>query len=139
MSASASTGLGKHFFWPSINRTLQPQTDNRDSANVALHAGYLDLVGVSILIFPKGFCVSVRKISQVLVAVAALALLAPGVLPEKKGGQSASIQHGLVSNARQVDLTSKSAVPAGALIGGGLGLVSAAGKSAFYGFIPTLD
>ena len=82
---------------------------------------------------------SVRKISQVLVAVAALALLAPGVLPEKKGGQSASIQHGLVSNARQVDLTSKSAVPAGALIGGGLGLVSAAGKSAFYGFIPTLD
>jgi len=45
-----------------------------------------------------------------------------------KVGQSISVQYGLVTGSRTVDLNS-GAVPAGALIGGTLGVVSASGKS----------
>lgn len=69
------------------------------------------------------------KLNGVLVAAASLALAAPMVVLAQKVGQSASIQYGVVSSARQIDLANKSAVPAGALVGGTLGLVSASGKS----------
>jgi hypothetical protein len=46
----------------------------------------------------------------------------------QRSGQSVSIQYGKVSGAREVDLHS-SAVPAGVLVGGTLGLASASGKS----------
>jgi hypothetical protein len=46
----------------------------------------------------------------------------------QRAGQSIAIQYGTVTAARDVDLTS-GAVPAGAVIGGGLGLASASGKS----------
>lgn len=46
----------------------------------------------------------------------------------QRAGQSVSIQYGVVNSARQVDLRS-GAVPAGVLVGGTLGLVSASGKS----------
>ncbi|HET9447724.1 MAG TPA: hypothetical protein VFO35_15770 [Steroidobacteraceae bacterium] len=46
----------------------------------------------------------------------------------QKAGQSISIQYGKVTAARDVDLSS-GAVPAGALVGGALGLATASGKS----------
>jgi hypothetical protein len=46
----------------------------------------------------------------------------------QRAGQSVSVQYGTVAAAREVDLKS-GAVPAGAVIGGGLGLASASGKS----------
>lgn len=46
----------------------------------------------------------------------------------QKAGQSVSIQYGTVTGVRNVDLKS-GAVPAGALVGGGLGLASGSGKS----------
>lgn len=46
----------------------------------------------------------------------------------QRAGQSVSVQYGLVKQGRQVDLQS-SAVPAGTLVGGTLGLASAKGKS----------
>jgi hypothetical protein len=46
----------------------------------------------------------------------------------QRAGQNIAIQYGTVTAARDVDLTS-GAVPAGAVIGGGLGLASASGKS----------
>ena len=46
----------------------------------------------------------------------------------QRAGQSVSIQYGVVTSVRQVDLKSN-AVPGGALIGGALGLASASGKS----------
>lgn len=46
----------------------------------------------------------------------------------QRAGQSVSVQYGMVKQERQVDLQS-SAVPAGAVVGGTLGLVSAKGKS----------
>jgi len=46
----------------------------------------------------------------------------------QRAGQSTSIQYGMVTGARAVDLKS-GAVPAGALVGGTLGVVSASGKS----------
>ena len=46
----------------------------------------------------------------------------------QRAGQSIAVQYGTVTAARDVDLTS-GAVPAGAVIGGGLGLASASGKS----------
>lgn len=46
----------------------------------------------------------------------------------QRAGQSVSVQYGVVSSARQVDLKS-GAVPGAALIGGTLGLASASGKS----------
>lgn len=56
-------------------------------------------------------------------------LLATSVALGQKVGQVMTIQYGTVSSARQVDLQNTSAIPAGALVGGGLGLVSASGKS----------
>jgi len=53
---------------------------------------------------------------------------ATGVALAAKVGQSISVQYGLVTGSRTVDLNS-GAVPAGALIGGTLGVVSASGKS----------
>lgn len=46
----------------------------------------------------------------------------------QRAGQSVSVQYGVVTSARQVDLRS-GAVPGGALVGGALGLASASGKS----------
>lgn len=46
----------------------------------------------------------------------------------QKAGQSVTVQYGKVAGVRDVDLNS-GAVPAGVLIGGGLGLASASGKS----------
>ena len=46
----------------------------------------------------------------------------------QRAGQSVSVQYGTVKQGRQVDLQS-SAVPAGAVVGGTLGLASAKGKS----------
>ena len=43
-----------------------------------------------------------------LVAAAIFALATPGIVLGQKVGQSASIQHGVVSSARQVDLTKTS-------------------------------
>jgi outer membrane lipoprotein SlyB len=46
----------------------------------------------------------------------------------QKAGQSVTIQYGTVTGSREVDLKSN-AVPAGAVVGGALGLASASGKS----------
>ena len=46
----------------------------------------------------------------------------------QRPGQSVAIQYGTVTAVREVDLTS-GAVPAGVVVGGGLGLASASGKS----------
>jgi hypothetical protein len=46
----------------------------------------------------------------------------------QRAGQSVTVQYGKVAGVRDVDLNS-GAVPAGVLIGGGLGLASASGKS----------
>ena len=46
----------------------------------------------------------------------------------QKAGQSVAIQYGTVTGGQEVDLKS-SAVPAGAVVGGALGLMSASGKS----------
>ena len=56
----------------------------------------------------------------------ACALTVPAVA--QRAGQSISVQYGVVTGARQVDLQS-GAVPGGALVGGALGLASASGKS----------
>lgn len=64
-----------------------------------------------------------------LMGLTAPLLLATSTALGQKVGQVMTIQYGVVSSARQVDLKNTSAIPAGALIGGGLGLVSASGKS----------
>lgn len=46
----------------------------------------------------------------------------------QRAGQSVSVQYGVVKGGREVDLKS-GAVPAGAVVGGSLGLLSASGKS----------
>lgn len=61
-----------------------------------------------------------------LVIALACAMMVPALA--QRAGQSVSVQYGVVSGARQVDLKS-GAVPAGALVGGTLGLISASGKS----------
>ncbi len=58
--------------------------------------------------------------------VAGLALSLP--VSAQRAGQSVSIQYGEVAAAQAVDLQS-GAVPGGVLVGGGLGLASASGKS----------
>jgi len=50
-----------------------------------------------------------------------------GTAHAQRAGQSVTIQHGVVTGGRQVDLNS-GAVPRGALVGGALGLASAKGK-----------
>ncbi len=61
------------------------------------------------------------------IALLACTLAAPGSWSQR-AGQSVSVQYGMVKQERQVDLQS-SAVPAGAVVGGTLGLASAKGKS----------
>jgi hypothetical protein len=56
------------------------------------------------------------------------ALLSAEPAWSQRAGQSVTIQYGKVTGVRDVDLNS-GAVPAGVLIGGGLGLASASGKS----------
>jgi outer membrane lipoprotein SlyB len=60
--------------------------------------------------------------------VASLALLGANPSWAERAGQSVTIQYGQVTSVRDVDLQSN-AVPAGALIGGGLGIVSGIGRS----------
>lgn len=55
-------------------------------------------------------------------------LILSTVAQAQRKGQSVTIQYGLVKGGKQVDLKS-GAVPAGAVIGGSLGLASALGKS----------
>ena len=68
--------------------------------------------------------------TRYLATVLAAGLLSLTVHPAwpQKAGQSVTIQYGKVAGVRDVDLHS-SAVPAGVLVGGALGLVSASGKS----------
>jgi hypothetical protein len=65
-----------------------------------------------------------------MAVIAAIAVLSMSAGPTwaQKAGQSVSIQYGKVTGVREVDLKS-GAVPAGALVGGALGLASAGGKS----------
>lgn len=58
----------------------------------------------------------------------AVALALPAPLLAQRAGQSLTVQYGKVTGAQEVDLKS-GAVPAGALVGGALGLASASGKS----------
>ena len=67
-----------------------------------------------------------RSFQGCAVAVLSCALVVPALA--QRAGQSASVQYGVVTSARQVDLKS-GAVPGGALVGGTLGLMSASGKS----------
>ena len=64
--------------------------------------------------------------------IAAVLAVSPGLNANtawaQKAGQSVTIQYGKVTGVREVDLNS-GAVPKGALVGGGLGLASAGGKS----------
>lgn len=69
---------------------------------------------------------NVRLWQQCAVAALTCAMFMPSLA--QRAGQSASVQYGIVTSARQVDLKS-GAVPGGALVGGTLGLVSASGKS----------
>ena len=55
------------------------------------------------------------------------ACIASSPLYAQRAGQSVTIQHGIVTGGRQVDLQS-GAVPSGAVVGGALGLASARGK-----------
>lgn len=66
----------------------------------------------------------------VIVWPAAVVLGAALAMPAaaQRAGQSVSVQYGVVTSARQVDLRS-GAVPGGALVGGALGLASASGRS----------
>jgi hypothetical protein len=60
--------------------------------------------------------------------IASVCTAATSLAWSQKAGQSISIQYGTVSTVKEVDLKS-AAVPAGALVGGGLGLISGSGKS----------
>jgi hypothetical protein len=70
------------------------------------------------------------KMTKQMVAMAAAVActFGTGSAAAQKAGQSVSIQYGKVTGVRDVDLKS-GAVPAGALVGGALGLASAGGKS----------
>jgi hypothetical protein len=61
-------------------------------------------------------------------ACLAIAVVLPQSALAQRAGQSVSVQYGVVTGARQVDLKS-GAVPGGAVVGGALGLASAKGKS----------
>ena len=67
--------------------------------------------------------------SRLFILLLALALCV-GTAPTwaQRAGQSVSVQYGSVKGGREVDLKS-GAVPAGAVVGGSLGLLSAKGKS----------
>ncbi len=66
------------------------------------------------------------RIFSIALAVC-LGTLAPDASAQR-AGQSVSVQYGTVKGGREVDLKS-GAVPAGAVVGGSLGLLSAKGKS----------
>ncbi|HSM13355.1 MAG TPA: hypothetical protein VLA66_04750 [Thermoanaerobaculia bacterium] len=61
-------------------------------------------------------------------AILSALLLAPLPALAQRAGQSVSVQYGVVKGGKPVELQS-GAVPAGALVGGTLGLMSASGKS----------
>src|SRR5262245_31446106 len=65
-----------------------------------------------------------------LTAAATAALFGVATTPAwaQRAGQSVTIQYGTVTAAREVDLNSN-AVPAGAVVGGALGLASGSGGS----------
>jgi hypothetical protein len=67
---------------------------------------------------------------SISIVVAAVVLTSVAWLPAwgQKAGQNVMIQYGTVTGAREVDLKS-GAVPAGAMVGGALGLMSAGSKS----------
>src|SRR5688572_18619907 len=65
---------------------------------------------------------------QLALMAAVLFSMSAGLSWAQKAGQSVTIQYGKVTAVRDVDLKS-GAVPAGALVGGALGLASGAGKS----------
>jgi hypothetical protein len=62
-----------------------------------------------------------------VLAVATIASAAP-LAQAQRAGQSISVQHGVVTSGRQVELKT-GAAPRGALVGGALGIASAGGKS----------
>jgi hypothetical protein len=65
----------------------------------------------------------------IVMGVAALAwAFASATALAQRAGQNVSVQYGTVTGAREVDLK-LGAVPGGAVVGGGLGLASASGKS----------
>lgn len=70
------------------------------------------------------------KVIAIPATAVALMLISAATAPAwaQRAGQSATIQYGTVTSAREVDLKS-GAVPAGAVVGGALGLASAGGKS----------
>jgi hypothetical protein len=63
-----------------------------------------------------------------MTAIALVLLLNADAVSAQRAGQGVTIQYGKVTGASEVDLKS-GAVPAGALVGGALGLASASGKS----------
>lgn len=69
-----------------------------------------------------------QKTKYMAVMVATLASMIVEPAWAQRSGQNVSIQYGKVTGAREVDLKT-GAVPAGALVGGALGLASAGGKS----------
>jgi outer membrane lipoprotein SlyB len=70
-----------------------------------------------------------RTIAATAIAAAAVvATLSAMPAAAQRAGQSVSIQYGIVTGARQVDLKS-GAVPGGALVGGTLGVIAGSGKS----------
>jgi hypothetical protein len=69
--------------------------------------------------------------TRTYIAAAALALLLSSSVDSawsQRAGQNVTIQYGKVTGVNDVDLKS-GAVPAGVLVGGGLGIASASGKS----------
>jgi hypothetical protein len=66
--------------------------------------------------------------SRVAVTAVAALLALPALSFAQRAGQSVTVQYGVVQGGKPVDLRS-GAVPAGALVGGTLGLMSASGKS----------
>jgi hypothetical protein len=64
----------------------------------------------------------------VSLCVAAVSLTIGTAVHAQRAGQSITVQHGVVTSGRQVNL-STGAAPRGALVGGALGLASASGKS----------
>jgi outer membrane lipoprotein SlyB len=71
-----------------------------------------------------------NKIIAICTATATVMMISAATAPAwaQQAGQSVTIQYGTVTSAREVDLRSN-AVPAGAVVGGALGLASAGGKS----------
>lgn len=68
-----------------------------------------------------------RHRNRLALAIAGILAMSTPLLAQR-AGQSVTIQYGKVTDAREVDLRS-GAVPAGAIVGGALGLASGSGKS----------